>query len=549
KLASELFRESGGNAPEGRTKNLELDEAIRLLKESLTVIYDQGADIIALHNAARNRLEKIRSEFPGRSWEYIKKCKYSDEKSKEEGKLRIHKIESEFDAKVRSICAQHNLPCDTIKISTRDKYRASSPGRIVLPLRDLTLSLMSACFTVIGVTHARRLNEIQGENGLYFGCIQSRDEDGLPMIDCYVEKTYKNYAEFYCGKLAQDAVKLLEELQQAFRPLGSKPLKPYKSKAQARQRKLFRYCADMSTYNSFEILSDFNYSKGSESLFERAGVVREGISRHAHIFRRFFALVYYYRHDDKSLLALSQHLCHLDPGMTWVYISDPTTREASERIEKLYDDQQAVQKHLDDVRSEIFTDTIMKILLGDEDVLKGGDWPRLILKVYERLMHDDVTFREQELSAQARETAKELEDLGFSREPHRTNGCNIGTATITLAESPCFSDEDGLAHPEIASPMMCAGCPNSDCFDHHLHALERDADQLDQQTDAMGWNVPVFLKDELRKQAMQLRELSAREKKVGQEFKHLLAGIVQHVTSLTEPQNDDAEQYTAESAE
>lgn len=41
-----------------------------------------------------------------------------------------------------------------------------------------------------------------------------------------------------------------------------------------------------------------------------------------HQFRRFFAIIYYYRYRDRSLTALSQYLCHYDPDSTRSYITE-----------------------------------------------------------------------------------------------------------------------------------------------------------------------------------------------------------------------------------
>ena len=81
--------------------------------------------------------------------------------------------------------------------------------------------------------------------------------------------------------------------------------------------------------------------------------------------------------------------------MTKIYLSDPEMRNARDQIAELFksrlnEESRQVQKDMDDVRSEMFTETVLEILSGERS---GGKWPQVVLHVYKNLS-ENIEFNE-----------------------------------------------------------------------------------------------------------------------------------------------------------
>ena len=387
---------------EGRTVNIGLKDAISLFSESLSWVYDyeKGVlDILKLHRAA---LEEKITNSPDKSSGHICAQVAAD---------------TSLEEKVNALCLEHKLPFNSV---VRDKRAASFDAMSNPSLECLTKQLMTSCFIIIATNHGRRLNEIVGSNqlkyGLYFGCcLESEALPGHMLIDIYVEKTMQTYSSFYANVLVKKAVEVLEELSQIFRPLFS-DLKIYETdKNKARKDKLFVW-RQLTPAGFSKEPSSYNFGEASIQFFRSAGVENLALDHRAHPFRRMFALLYFYRYDNPTLMALSFHLRHLDPSTTSVYITDPAMRKEKDKIDALYnrrakEENSQAQQDIDDVQSEMFNDTVLGILKGERC---GGSWPQVVLQVYQN-MSENADFENTELQQQAELVSSSLKKEAYKR--------------------------------------------------------------------------------------------------------------------------------------
>lgn len=489
-----------------RTKNLRLEDAIALFDESARWIYDYAPHILPLLNKYREKLE----HYSHLSDHWAPRKLSEDE---------------ELDQLVTKALQTSPLPFRRIVANAR------TPGHDDTncpSIDELVQHTMTACFIMIATNHGRRLNEIIGVNqlpyGLYFGCIKEQAGSPVRHIDIYIEKTVKDWCSFYVNQLVIDAVKLLEEISQVFRPLFT-PRKTYQDNViAARHDKLFvwRYLTPLGFENA-----PFSYffKAASTKFYRRAGVTDLELDHRAHPFRRFFALLYFYRYDNPKLLALQHHLRHLDPGMTVVYLSDPPVRREADRIEVLY--RKRVDEHtkeemalLNDVRSEMFHDTVYEILSGKRH---GGHWPKTVTGLY-RILANRGTFDGKSLREQAELTAKGLEKRGYGRIPFENGGCNNGDNRLTRKISACHSEDDDFCHLEEAGPAKCLQCVHHDSGETNIHFMEAERRRLRDQT--LDYELPVYVRKAAEQELSLLNKVIASEKKLSLENRRFLSTIV-----------------------
>lgn len=500
---------------DGRTANLSLEDALKLFTECIAWIYHYADGVLAILNLFRTNLEE--SELSRNRYRGVQK-KLSNG--------------SDLLSECAHLCRVHKLPFETVVFNahSKDYDENLSPS-----LSDLVKNLLTACFIMIATNHGRRVNEIVGSNqlqyGLYFGCITpSREVEGLNFIDIYIEKTVKDYCTFYVNTLVFDSVQLLERISQTFRPLFTEP-KTYNSDIYAaRKDKLFVF-REFTSKGFASEPSSYNFGLSSAFFFNKAGVVNPTLDNRTQPFRRFFALLYYYRYDMPDLLAVMDSLAQLDPGTTTVYLTDPGMRKSADRIEELFysrieEESRQVQEDMEDVRSEMFASTVMEILKGDRS---GGIWPQMVLSVYKNLS-EHAEFDEMDLRAQGKEVAREMANEGYHRVPFEHGGCNVGDNELTLSEARCKYDEEDFAHLEDASPQLCVDCPHHDCNQVNIQHLRCETARLLQIEE--DFSQPLFLRMGSREQRLSLEHVIESELRVTQQNRKLLHSMIREFVKL-----------------
>ena len=170
----------------------------------------------------------------------------------------------------------------------------------VTPDRFVRLTA-SACFAVIAGLSARRLGEIMD---LGAGCTFV-DMDGHHWIRIYIEKTLRRYEQMPVPAAVHQAVECLEEISaEAREETGDDSLWQYVCRYKRR-------CARLQPSRELNNLSQF-----------LGGDLHECWNFHPHQFRRFFAMLYFWRYEPGDVAALAHHLRHFDLEMTRQYVTD-----------------------------------------------------------------------------------------------------------------------------------------------------------------------------------------------------------------------------------
>jgi hypothetical protein len=444
----EYARKQGGR-PDGRTPNLPVEDAGKLMGVALHWIYRRGPGLVELVKIWREALHEASQRFSTKA------------NLAQFAKDRV----CEAYLKIRE---QYDLPADMLIAIQKS---SDEDGATLI---DMIKRLETAVLIVVGVNQARRKNEMLGERrrpwGLYYGCVRPTDPfvDAYE-LDIYIEKTLRDWASMSCNKLVVDSIAILERLREAIYP--EEAAASIDGKDDARKRKLF-------VLPSHDVLLDpkleadqYSFQDHCVGFFEEAGLGQQ--YWRTHIFRRLFALLYYYRFDHPSLQALSEALFHVDLECTRIYVTDPDMRTEAERIEAVYQ-----TRSVDPLEAELaevqraYSDDLVHAMLTSNGA--GGPMTRRVQKMARRLARG-ISFDEADLTVVEGEIREILRRRGYAPTPDVHGAC---WATDNRFARRAHCAKDGQLHREKACIKTCRGCPNHSTSLGFLANLEREVENL-----------------------------------------------------------------------
>lgn len=172
--------------------------------------------------------------------------------------------------------------------------------RVVSPA-GLERLVAAACFGLIAGFTARRKEEI---NDLGAGCIEN-DEFGKSWLRIWIEKTLLRYELVPVPAIVRTAVTTMESISAEARRISAKD-------------SIWQTLKDEKP-TPIRAESHLNILALLGGTFEVAG---RSWRFSPHQFRRFFAMLYFWRYDPGELGAISHHLRHFDLEMTKRYLTD-----------------------------------------------------------------------------------------------------------------------------------------------------------------------------------------------------------------------------------
>ena len=177
--------------------------------------------------------------------------------------------------------------------------------------------LSAACFAIIAALTARRLGEVLD---LGAGRV-TEDAEGHWWLRTYIEKTLQDYDLIPVPALVAEVIECMEALSKDARALGSDSLWQWRHPDGAVRK--------LHPHNDLNLLA----SAGAE------GTPRPRWGFTAHQFRRFFALLYFWRYDKPDLPALALHLRHTELEMTHRYVTDTDFQRVEEEARSEHETQ------------------------------------------------------------------------------------------------------------------------------------------------------------------------------------------------------------------
>ncbi|WP_102576356.1 tyrosine-type recombinase/integrase [Vibrio splendidus] len=304
---------------------------------------------------------------------------------------------------------------------TRGQYDAIRLSILASETKNLSLQtalyqyLPFCCVVIIFALTARRESEVFG---LQVGCVK-KDLDGLWWLNSYVAKTLQKHSDFTTVSLVEKAVSILERLSE-------------KGRQKKNSNSIFVF--DDTFERPPTTMRSINGI--SENFFDFIGIERDSDGKHwklsEHQFRRFFAIMFYYRYEKGTADALMHELAHVDWSMTARYL---TEKETGAALRKLH-------KERSKVRSNRLLDYSFRDDLGGEGFL--------LLK--ERL--EATVASQPEMMREIVIDTIEENSFVFDFIP---SGLCLGNTPWISDRCNCF--RDGFVMQHDASSDMCEGCP------------------------------------------------------------------------------------------
>jgi integrase len=191
-------------------------------------------------------------------------------------------------------------------------------------LPDTGVSLSQALYNYLPLSCALIILSFTAgrESGVYTlkpGCVQpilSR-----LYINMFVPKTVRAYQDFPTVALVKKAVEVLERLSERARHTSG-------------ETDLFTFESPLAINGS----AIFNFDKTINKFVDFLGMEKDEDGNHfkfsEHQFRRFFAIMYFYRYDGGDFESLAYHLRHVDWSMTSIYLSEKEAGSIFAEIQK-----------------------------------------------------------------------------------------------------------------------------------------------------------------------------------------------------------------------
>jgi len=441
-----------------RTANLRLDDAVTLISTALKLLYETAPLLLDLYEAARAVYPTL-SIGKRQNWLY-----------RSAARERLEKAIGKPIAKWTWSGANRRTPtCYAVD--------------------EILAAIQGACAIVLAAMNARRQREIcDRHRGVRVGDLVVLD-DSLGLYQCwfYVEKTYRDRHLFYVNQASADALRCLDRLKHACVPFDCDVMA---------EPSLFE-CGRF-TERALHPGAHFSFSEDSgrtrslvsflKVAYDKPDVAPEIAS---HMFRRFYAILYYHRYEHAELRALKQHLRHLDVAMTRVYVTDPSVRPLAEQIgaalgkanynsvshhliDSLESEALDIQNALEEMGKEKLEMAVNEILNGAPT---AGGFSNIVRKLYRQLLPRLVV--ESQAKAALKGRVMGLFDAhGYRVKPMQHGQCHAPDVRRNL-KGAC--EQDGILAREHASPRVCGRCPfhfNNKAYlenlKEHLGALASD---------------------------------------------------------------------------
>lgn len=444
-----------GTNTSGRTRNLDLSIAVRILVASMEWIYVIGPRIIQI----------IRSL-----------CDDGKQKIAQEAKLVGFKFKTLIDlhpavAEIRSLAGINVANLDICQ----DKDKSVS-------VRAMITALITACFCAIAIMNARRKDEvIHRKIGLRQGDLTVVDEDlELYVVNFYIEKSFRDRLPYYVNTATKDAILLLQELGLQHDHFLQQYLGNDFTKIERQSLFLYPRLSNRHGFSPKRSTYVFAYRERTNDagFFLKYAVGDSFNSVASHMFRRAYCLIMFYRYENADLQSLALQLGTnlLTP---LIYLTDSSMRPDFETIpfkirksmNELKGAYLAQAKELNDEYSEVgykkMFDDICAVFSNGKFF---GGYEKYLRRIGTKLTNM-IDFSGTNLLDKEKMIFEVVKKRGHFPAPYPHGQCMAGGA-LSVKSAKCHSKQDKKLHRELASPERCTGCIFNLSSDDYIRNLE-----------------------------------------------------------------------------
>lgn len=419
-----------------RTANLKVGDAMTLISTALKLLYETAPLLFDLYEEARSIYPEL-SHQKRRAWL---------DTSVARGRLE------------KAI----GKPITSWACGSRSPRNPTSYA-----LDEILGAIQGACAIILAAMNARRQGEIcHRHRGVRIGDLVVLD-DSLGLYQCwfYIEKTYRDRHVFYVNRTSADALRCLERLKRACAPFHSE------ANANPSLFECGRFIEAGPASGSHFAFSEDNGRTRSLISFLKVAYDNPATAPEiaSHMFRRFYAILYYHRYEHAELRALKQHLRHLDVAMTRVYVTDPSTRPLAEQIGAALGkaDYRSVSADLKvslesdalDIQNALKEMGREKLRMAVDEIINGaptaGGFSKIVRKLYRQMLPRVIV--DGQPNVPATDQIMNLFDAhGYRVKPMQHGQCHAPDVRRNL-KGAC--EQDGILAREHASPRLCGNCP------------------------------------------------------------------------------------------
>lgn len=312
---------------------------------------------------------------------------------------------------------------------------------------ELVATVLGACFMILCVMNGRRSAEIcHPRTGLRVNSLTVIDYTlQIYKVAFYIEKTHFSRHPFYVNQLSARAILCLVNLRNV---LWSSPQDPTDSLFLTGRRSARGLNESKALH--FRASYGIRGTRTLSSFFKVMGSQMTVPSVKPHSFRRFFALLYYYRYEHADLLSLQQHMRHLSIAMTKHYVTSDSgdffvEMENSDTMPLTAEP--SLERELREVGFEKLLATIDQSLNNSRS---SGGFTKLIRAMYRKLTSSLHTEE-----VRVRSVANLLVAAGHTVTPLPFGQCHSSERRAAIGN--CRSD--GKLQVAQSSLALCFSCP------------------------------------------------------------------------------------------
>lgn len=442
-----------------RTPTLELHELDILLKECLHWTFDVAPVITATCKQVSERLPP--PEQPTRA-------------VRTHHRLRVSKLIPSVFNQVASR-KREAIPAIHANIAHRNSDLPRDAN--MTTLRDVIRSVHEAGFYLVAFTTAKRASQIGDRTiGLKTDALNPID----PRFDVYevpfrrVKKREAKLVFEQVSRLTAQTIDSMVEVNHALQML----ILPEALRGEYKRAPLF----SMPLWGHGGSLQHVDSRAGRAqnnvpfySRLREAGVILPKIR--PHVARRMYALIYYYRFELASLVALSDRLDHADMEVTKIYLTTSAngTAEFAPLDRAKRDELKLISDELELVAGEYFKSKLLPLLSGQTPI---GGFPKLIRR-YLRWFYKSEEVLLADTEAIADEMVEQLTKRGFRPSPMPHGVCFASSKSVVKLGAGCYSKVDRKLHRERACPSVCERCPHFLAGTSFLNSLQHQRAELE----------------------------------------------------------------------
>ncbi|MFM0089272.1 hypothetical protein PQR46_20420 [Paraburkholderia sediminicola] len=442
--------------PSSRTRNLRVEDAVGLLTNALKLLYEIAPILIELLEEAKASLTNVHKN---------------------------HRLRWLMDSDIRK-----RLEGAIGKPIERWKW-GPSQGRVDTQhtVDEVVAAVQGACAMILAGMNARRHREISDRVlGVRVGDLTVLDDSiGLYQCNFYIQKTYRARHTFYVNRASADALRCLDRMKTLCEPNSNKS---------SRTSSLFAcgsYCSTGRAPEQHFLFNAVEHRTRSLSSFLKLAYpgAADAPEVTAHMYRRFYAILYFHQYEHAELRALKQHLRHLDVAMTKVYVTDPQARPLAEQIRSAFGSsrfelanqslRESLRSEMSELQNVIDEMGEEKLLMSVTQILSGaptaGGFSRIVRNLYRR-MQSRTDFRSTSPESAAEEVAHLLKVHGYRVKPMLHGQCHAPSERRRLKAS---CERESVLEREHAGASLCNGCPFHFNNNAYLSNLKEQLPQLD----------------------------------------------------------------------